>query len=146
MAAALCATSASAQTASQNVDAAPKPPIEKERATYPQTTPAAGGLMIFIDPVTRQPRQPDAAEIQALRPLALPGPAPVERALSPGPGFAVTLDPSFDSYMVGTRRADGSFAMECVTGAAKAAEVMTFGARRMFAPYKSPKPEVLDVQ
>jgi hypothetical protein len=88
---------------------------------------APKGLVVFVDPVTGKIRQPEAAEIGGLvSPPAAPGAvAPlVEKPLvmkyGPAGAVGVVLDSRFESFMVVTKKPDGTLAMDCVTGAQKA--------------------------
>ena len=82
---------------------------------------SASGSVVFVDPVTRKIRKPSASEIGALRSQSQaavakrPATAPV---LLHGPGAAVgiLLDESDMSFTVATRKADGTIAIDCVTG------------------------------
>src|SRR5664279_2506258 len=93
---------------------------EPEKRTAP-AAPAAGGLVVFIDPVTGKIRQPDATEIGRL--LALPsasGPAstldekPLIMKFGPGDAVGVVLDNRFETFMVATKKPDGKLSMDCV--------------------------------
>jgi hypothetical protein len=136
IAAALGASGALAQSAPPATEA-PKPAEPAKAASVP--VPSAGGLTVFIDPATGRIRQPGADEIGALlssRPAAASGAAPVVQRALQGGGFAVTLDPSFDSYVVVSKNADGSLASDCVVGDEKAMTAVTAGVKKVPAPQK----------
>ncbi len=118
----------------------PAPPDVK-KAVPPGTKPApaaaaparaAGGLVVFIDPVTGKIREPDPAEIGALTapspkttPAAPAVEPPLEARFGPGGAVGVVLDSRYESFLVVTKRADGTLAMECVAGGRKAGEVVS---------------------
>ncbi|MCM3875352.1 MAG: hypothetical protein NEA02_02920 [Thermoanaerobaculia bacterium] len=112
--------------AAEKMSAAPR-----EKSGAPGA-PAAGGLVVFIDPVTGKIRQPDAAEIGSL--VSPPGAVtpPVEEPLvmKTGPGGAVglLLDSRFESFMVVTKKPDGTLAMACVEGKKKADDAVAASA------------------
>jgi hypothetical protein len=92
-------------------------------------------MVVFVDPVTGQIRQPDAAEIGALTGVgssnartALTAPTPAPNMIS-GPGGAVGVRLGDDSlsYMVVTRTPDGKLAEDCVTGEKAASAVVSKG-------------------
>jgi len=99
----------------------------KDKAAKEQPAPAAkngadkSGAMVFIDPVTRQIRQPTEAEIAALATASTANANTAQTAPQPtliqGPGGAVGLKLGADSlsYMVVTRTPDGKLVMDCVT-------------------------------
>lgn len=111
---------------------APKAEQKKPRA------PGAGGLVVFVDPVTGQIREPDPSEIGSL----VPPPAadaqaedkPLAMISGPGGAVGVVLDSRFESYMVVTRTPDGKLAMDCVTGGKKADEVVAAAAKTAAKP------------
>lgn len=91
-----------------------------------------GGFTAFKDAETGALRSPTPAEMQALRALlpAMPSGAPVVEVAVPSGGFRVTLDASFDSFALMSRRPDGTLAFECVSpaeaaGAARAPAAAT---------------------
>ena len=96
-------------------------------AVPPPIQGTGSGLMIFIDPVTGQIRPPEQEDLRA---LARP---PAPQQFAPGPQLffgrdgipGVRLDPSFDSYMVAIKRADGSLDMDCLPGKAQAVDAVT---------------------
>ena len=92
-----------------------------------QKAPAGKGLVVFIDPVTGQIRQPDAAEIGSLvSPRLAPGAIvplvekPLETRFGPGGAVGVVLDERFESFMVVTKAPDGKLTIGCVEGRKKA--------------------------
>lgn len=119
-------------------DAKKKPPAETKAAPAP-TAPAsraAGGLVVFVDPVTGKIRQPDAAEIGALTapppgaPAAPPAAEPpLEMRFGPGGAVGIVLDSRYESFLVVTKKPDGKLAMECVAGGRKADEAVAAGAK-----------------
>jgi hypothetical protein len=148
-AATLGASVAGAQFVSQPTDG--KTTSEAPKNALPATiapSPAgAGGLMIFIDPLTGKIRQPDAADISellSLRPqpqtpfIARPFVSP-----TPGGGVGVMLDDSFHNYMVVTKKPDGSLLMDCLPDAGAAADALANGLKSGETLHKK---EVLDVQ
>jgi len=117
----LGACGALAQTAAKPADA--------KRQGAPATAPApakASGIMVFVDPTTRQIRQPDASEIGTLgsasqsSTAAVPPTAP-RTIQGTGGAVGLLLDDSAMSFMVATRKSDGKLDVECVTGAGEAA-------------------------
>ena len=128
-----------------SAETAPKPDKEKTPQTDAPVASGAGGVVVFVDPVTGQIRQPDAEEIGRL--LAIEGAqvtvgAPlVEKAL-PGGGVGVLLDSSFDSFMVVTKQPDGKVSMGCVTGEMKAKEAVSAGATAAQKPEAKEVPDV----
>jgi len=103
--------------------AQPAPPVERKAAPK--------GLVVFIDPVTGKIRQPEAAEIEGLvSPPAAPGAAAplVERPLvmkyGPAGAVGVVLDSRFESFMVVTKKPDGTLSMDCLDGKKKADEAV----------------------
>jgi hypothetical protein len=149
-AAALVAPVASAQFASQPADGETpwQAPKSAQPAAIAPSPAGAGGLMIFVDPVTRKIRQPDAADIRELLSLpARPQTTFAARVLEfksiPGGGVGVMLDDSFLNYMVVTKKPDGSLLMECLPDAKKATEAVTNGLKSGEILHKK---EVLDVQ
>ena len=78
------------------------------------TKPADAASTVFVDPVTRQIRQPEPGEMGTL--LGPPGVKPVRRVVrGPGTAVGVMLDDSFMTSMMVTRNADGKLSVECVT-------------------------------
>ncbi len=107
-----------------------------------------GGVVVFIDPVTGQIRQPDAAEIGSLtgtsaassgQQAAAPQDAAPQTIIGPGNAVGIVLDESTLSYMVVSKTLDGKLDMDCVTGD-KAANKRVQGAQ---TPVKK---EALDVK
>ena len=84
--------------------------------------------MVFVDPVTRQIRQPSPEEIGSLAAAAsaqqATSPKPLVTMPSPRGGVLAILDDSQMSYLVVTRQPDGKLREQCVTGGEKAAEVV----------------------
>ena len=96
----------------------------KDSAAKPAASTAQqGGIVVFIDPVTGQIRQPDPSEIGALVTPTAPAPKAPEPALIQGPGGAVGARLGGDAmtYMVVTTTPDGKLDMDCVTGEKAAA-------------------------
>jgi len=130
---ALSASSALAQQAPEASNAKKAQDAEKKAAPPPGEpgASAAGGLVVFIDPVTGKIRQPDAAEIGRL--VSLPsasGPAaplveePLVMKVGPGGAVGVVLDSRFESFMVVTKAPGGKLAMDCVAGGKRADEAV----------------------
>jgi hypothetical protein len=146
--AALGASGACAQVTSLTADPHNGSATEMTVAPRAETRSVApgGGVVVFIDPTTRKVRQPDAAEIGRLLPppaaKALVSP-PLTTKTGPGGAVGVVLDSSFDSFMVVTKKPDGTLAMDCVTGDEKAAEALSTGVK---AASKTGARETLDVQ
>jgi hypothetical protein len=88
----------------------------------PPATSAAGGMRVFIDPQTHQPRRPEAEELQQ---LSITAPrasraAPKVRTLASG-ALAAELDDGFASYLVATRQPDGTLRVDCLPATEAAA-------------------------
>ncbi|MBK9062771.1 MAG: hypothetical protein IPL89_06190 [Acidobacteria bacterium] len=102
--------------------AQPAPPPEKKAAPAREGSAApAQGLVVFIDPVTGKIRQPEPSEIGALTapPAATAAPAvepPLLMKIGPGGAVGVVLDSRYESFVVVTKKPDGTLATECVTG------------------------------
>lgn len=124
--------------------------------TLPQTaTPppaSAAGVMVFIDPLTGKTRQPEAGEVEQLlqqRASTLPQSSlasPTSQASTfsvPGGGVGLMLDDSFHSYMVVTRKPDGTVLMDCLPDGKAAADAVTNGLSTGEILHKK---EALDVQ
>jgi hypothetical protein len=149
IAAAVSASGALAQAVPQIPDGKTAPDTEKKKDVPPpgaRSAPAAGGLVVFIDPVTGKIRQPSAAEIgslvsppAAVTPLAV---KPLVTITGPGGAVGVVLDSSFDSYMVVTKKPDGKLAMDCVVGGKKADEAVSAGAKGAKKPDDKEAPRV----
>jgi len=120
----------------------PQPPqITRKRASPSQTSarqtsksPAEAGAVIFVDPVTRQIREPSADEIDVLtqsRPQGSQPVAPIPPTEIRGPGGAVgiLLGEDSQSYMVVTKTPDGKLVTdEVATKEAAEVRVQTSGA------------------
>jgi hypothetical protein len=92
----------------------------------------AGGLRVFIDPKTKEIREPTLEEQRAMVPQQAPlRAAPRTTALpqvsGPGGAVGVKLDQSFMVNEVATKNPDGSLSMECITGDENAAKAVTQG-------------------
>lgn len=126
-------------------ETAPKPEKKEAPQTDTPVASGAGGVVVFVDPVTGQIRQPDAEEIGRLlaleRAKVTVGAPLVEKAL-PGGGVGVLLDSSFDSFMVVTKQPDGKLSMGCVTGEKKAKEAVSAGATAAQKPEAKEVPDV----
>jgi hypothetical protein len=149
IAAVVSASGAFAQAVPPPSDAK-KAPVAEKKAAPPPGEPgarAAGGLVVFIDPVTGKIRQPDAAEIGSLvSPPAAVTPLVIKPLVTwtlPGGAVGVVLDSSFDSYMVVTKKPDGKLAMDCVVGGKKADEAVATGVKGAKKPDDK---EALDVR
>lgn len=140
-----------AQEVSHAVDGIPLTAATKGATSRAATPPSesAGGVMVFIDPLTGKIRQPEPGEVEQLlqqRALALPQSSltsPSSTFNVPGGGVGLMLDDSFDSYMVVTRKPDGSLLMDCLPDGKAAAEAVTKGLSTGEILHKK---EVLDVQ
>lgn len=90
----------------------------------------APGMVVSVDPVTRQVRLPTAAEAATLA----PAPAAVFQAPSPvaiqavGGGVGMKLGSEMAVHSVAVRAQDGKIASDCVTGDKAAAERVAKGA------------------
>jgi hypothetical protein len=147
VAAAISTSSALAQTASQAAETKKNGETEKKEPSKAVGAPAsaAGGLVVFIDPVTGKIRQPDAAEIGRLvspEGVKLEPKKPLVTKQGPGGAVGVVLDSSYESYMVVTRQPDGRLAMECVTGEKAAQDAVTNGAKSSKKPEAKEAPDV----
>lgn len=157
-------SSAFAQVAIRPADPQSQPKVEKKteqkkpeaNSDVKPATPApasSGGVMVFIDPVTHQIRQPDASEIGALtqgnvvtNSLSTTTAAPV-KIYGPGAGFGIKLDDSTMSYSLATVGADGKLNMDCVTGDKAATDALANPAKPgTLSPKPAVKKEILDVQ
>ena len=125
---------------------------EPEKRTAP-AAPAAGGLVVFIDPVTGKIRQPEAAEIGGLvSPLAAPGAAaplvetPLVMKYGPAGAVGVVLDSRFESFMVVTKKPDGTLSMDCLDGKKKADEAVAATTTPAKPARKSDGKEAADVR
>jgi len=92
---------------------------------------AEPGQRVFIDPVTKQIKQPDQSDIDALNAAApqkkaalraVPAPAAQETVLENG-AVMLQVDDSMMMYSVVTKTPDGKLVMGCVDGKQKADEV-----------------------
>jgi hypothetical protein len=124
-----------------------------QQAPQAEKKAAPKGLVVFVDPVTGKIRQPEAAEIGGLvSPPAAPGAvAPlVEKPLvmkyGPAGAVGVVLDSRFESFMVVTKKPDGTLAMDCVTGAQKADEAVAATTTPARPARKSDGKEAADVR
>lgn len=113
-------------------------PPSEQKAVSVREGPAAPakGLVVFIDPVTGKVRQPEPSEIGALTapsagavPAAPAAEPPLLMKSGPGGAVGVVLDSRFESFMVVSKTPDGKLAMSCVTGGAKADEIVAAGAK-----------------
>jgi hypothetical protein len=158
LAAAVGSVAANAQSAPQAPANTPKTAESKdsEKAT-PKAAPAspAGGLVVFIDPVTGQIRQPEAAEIGTLSappqagvinaaPSAAQQHTPVVHREFRGAGgvIGVKLGDESLSYMVVSKTPDGKLAEDCVTGGEAAAVAVSKGVTPK-TPVAPAKPKVV---
>lgn len=148
IAAVMSASGALAQAVSETPDGKTAPDSEKKEMPPPgvRSAPAAGGLVVFIDPATGKIRQPTPAEIGSLiSPPAAVTPLvrkPLVTWSGPGGTVGVVLDRSFDSYMVVTKKPDGKLAMDCVVGDKKAAEAVATGVKGAKKPDDKEAPRV----
>jgi hypothetical protein len=131
MAATFDASHAMAQTAGN--DAADRS-AHQTQSSAPATSlaPAAAtpaGMMIFVDPRTHAPRQPDAVDLATFRmqhPQPRASTTPQVRK-NPNGGTVAVLDDSFGSYMVATRKSDGTIVAQCMPDAESAAATVRVG-------------------
>ena len=100
-----------------------------------------GGLVVVVDPMTRQIREATPAEIATLGTLT-PAPPVPDVAKPPvylsGPGGAVgiALGSEYENYTIVTKTPDGKLQMEEVTGERAATERVLSGARQKSANEK----------
>ena len=116
---------ATAQYLWQAREAAQAVPSGTAAASVPNQG-SGSGLQIFIDPVTGQIRPPEQEDLRALaRQPAIPQFTPVPQLFFGRDGIpGVRLDPSFDSYMVAIKRADGALDLACLPGKAQAVDAL----------------------
>ena len=100
-----------------------------------------GGLVVVVDPVTRQIREATPAEIATLGTLTpappVPGVANAPVYLSgPGGAVGIALGSESENYTIVTKTPDGKLQMEEVTGERAAAERVLSGARQKSANEK----------
>lgn len=148
LACALASIAAHAQTAVSGQSAKTAPSAIVSASGTRAVAPSTQGLLIAIDPVTRQWRMPTADELRELsapRTKAAVAP-PVPQPMPGGPGTMIKLDPSFDSYMVAGKNPDGTLAMDCLPNAAAAADALAHGVRNEFEPRGGQVKEPLDVR
>jgi hypothetical protein len=70
---------------------------------------------VFIDPVTKRPRQPTAEELQALRDSASPGPRVVRELHFVGGGVIQEMEMGvYEDQVVAHLEKDGTITMRCV--------------------------------
>lgn len=135
----LCVSVSGLAALAQDAAPARTDTAKQPAATAARTTPAGParvgtqGMIVVIDPVTKQIRQPDAAEINALtggkKAAAAQIVQPLRMIQGPGPyGVGLTLDDSSMVYMVVTKTIDGKLVSDCVTGE-KAAVAKVTGAQ-----------------
>jgi len=98
---------------------------------------------IFVDPVTRKPRTPDASEMHDLvTPKAVIARPPLKTLRGPGSAVGVLLDDSFASYAVVARRSDGTLESACVTGEDAIAEAFARGHTDSSPRTAAPSPRI----
>jgi len=135
-------TGAAAQYAWQAREAAQ---VQAATDAKPVQTPkgSGAGFRVFIDPVTREIRQPEPEELQALaRQLATLQIPPVPQMFTtPSGATGVILDPSFDSYMLAARRPNGTLAVDCLPGQASNPIAAPIAARPVGTFPKTPAPD-----
>lgn len=139
IAASVFAVVAMAQTAVPAKTETKKEPV---KTAAKKTGPASQGMIISVDPVTKQIRQPDASEMQVLTGSSVAniavGEQPLRMIQGPGNAVGVVLPPSMMVYSVATKSAEGKLKMDCVTGDKAAEQKLQQGGQV--------KKEVLDVQ
>ena len=112
----------------------------KPAAAPAQPASSGGGVMVFIDPVTKQIVQPTPAQIGTLAPATPATAAPVTQFAVPTGGFGVKLDESHMSNMVVTKGPDGTLNTDCVDGTkAAASRVKAAGSDKPAAPTDTKK-------
>lgn len=144
----LAASGAFAQTTTQPAQPQQNSSQANKEAPQAQAPPAAtaGGMVVFIDPVTKKVRQPDAGEMEKLisqekiSPLIV---RPLTVKAGPGRAVGVVLDRSFDVFMVVTKQPGGKLSMGCVTGQQNAAAAVANGSK---AANQAAGKEASDVQ
>jgi hypothetical protein len=87
-------------------------------------------MIVVIDPVTKQIRQPEAAEIEALtggkKAAAAQAVQPLQMIQGPGRyGVGMKLDNNSMVYMVATKTPEGELVSNCVTGEKAAVAKLT---------------------
>lgn len=140
IAAGLDSSGAAAQYVWQAREAAQAVPSGAAVAPANSVRGTGAGLQIFIDPVTGQIRPPEQEDLRALaRQPVQPQFTPVPQLFFGRDGIpGVRLDPSFDSYMVASKRADGALDMDCLPSKAQAMDALTRSAAPMVSAPKRP--------
>jgi hypothetical protein len=102
------------------------------QSSAPAQQGSGSGLMIFIDPATKQIRPAEQEDFRALIPprLATEAVAAPQVFVAPSGAMGVRLDPSFDSYMLAVKRPDGTLAFDCVEGRAQGTPAPSSNATR----------------
>jgi len=121
----------------------------KGAAAAPATKPAAGGVVVFKDPVTGTIRQPDAAEIGQLQQQAAAAKtsmvtgATVQQIQGAGRGVGMMLPEDSMVSIVATKGADGKVTTQCVGGGQTAAAAkVAAGAQASKTPQTKEAPDV----
>ncbi len=120
--------------APSRTEAAKQPAAAATKTTSAEPVRAeAQGVIVAIDPVTKQIRQPEATEIQALTggmktPAALVA-QPLQTLQGPGRyGVGLKLDNNSMVFAVATKTPEGGLVSDCITGE-KAALAKVTGAQ-----------------
>jgi hypothetical protein len=161
LAASVCAAQVNAQQApkapaeSTQAPSAKTPAVKTTNQAAPQQAAPASGMVVFVDPLTGQIRQPDAAEIGELTAAGAGNVRAAARTAAPaslttfnGPGGAVGVMLGDDSlsYSVVTRTPGAKFAEDCVTGEKAASALASKGATPKTTAAPKKNVGVLDVQ
>ena len=101
---------------------AQKTTAKKAQAADKQTTQS--GVVVAVDPVTRQIRPPTPEERRALGQRGARPNVPLPETQGPGGAVNVELGPEFQTYTVVTRTPDGKVRMEEVNGEKAAKELV----------------------
>ena len=132
---AFSASLAVAQGLSGNAGAPAKVSPDTATVSVSSTPAGSGGLMVFIDPVTKQIRQPSPGEVEQLQASAVAQPSPSDviarQPIPPlvGVGVGLMLDESTHSHVVLTKTKDGTTQMDCLPTATQAVNAVTRGTR-----------------
>jgi len=96
-----------------------KPAEKKTPDAAPAWTAGAGGLVVFIDPVTRrlvQPAPEDIAKRVAPQGATVAHKAPVTFIYGPGSTVGMAMPRESFSYAIATITAEGKLTLDCVVG------------------------------
>ena len=107
------------------------PTISKQAPTPATATgaiePAAQGMRVYIDPITKKLREPTQEELAAPPDVSATtlNPAPQKVLAGPHGSVGMVLDESHMVHSVATINPDGSVSMDCITGKANAEKALT---------------------